>query len=126
MSHPGLSRKPSLPAAALVAATFGSALPAHARLDPATEGRHGGVCSNDCADARALRVRFFGDFMAVERAGKAVNASRVRASNTYPAAASPPDFKAVIRGEVAGGDGLAFVLHHNAEGLLAVIDGGGK
>lgn len=117
---------PSVPAAVLLAATLCGVAPAHAKLDPATEGRYGGVYSNACADAGALRVRFFGDFMAVERAGKAVNANRVRASNVPGSGSASPDFKAMIRGEVAGGDGLVFALHHNAEGLFAVIQGGEK
>lgn len=122
MSKGDRLRRSFLPAA-LLAAALGSAVPAHAKLDTATEGRYGGVYSNACSDAQALRVRFFGDFMTVERAGKAVNANRVRASKTHPSAGSAPDFAAVIRGEVAGGNGLSFVLHHNADGLFAVIEG---
>ena len=118
---------PSALTAWMLAGTLAAFAPsAQAKIDPATEGRYGGVYSNDCNDVRALRVRFYGDLMAVERDGKAVNANRVRVLKTHPTAASAPDFKAVIQGEVKGGDGLVFVLHHNADGLFAVIDGGEK
>ncbi|HWS74201.1 MAG TPA: Ivy family c-type lysozyme inhibitor [Quisquiliibacterium sp.] len=117
---------PAVAAGVLATTLAAAALPARARLDPATEGRYGGVYSNDCNGVRALRVRFYEDLMAVERDGKAVNANRVRVLKTHPTAAAAPDFKAVIQGEVKGGDGLVFVLHHNADGLFAVIDGGEK
>jgi hypothetical protein len=128
-SRPG--PRPPAPAAAalalaLAAASFAAALPAHAKLAVADERRFAGVYSNACDDRSALSLKFYEDVMMVERGGKAVSANRVRLERAHPTAGSAADFRGVVRGEVAGGDGLAFVLHHNAEGLFAVIDGGGK
>lgn len=97
---------------------------AHAALDTATERRYGGVYSNACSDRNALTVKFHGDVMSVERGGRSVTANRVEARMS-PANADP-DFKGRITGEVGGGDGLAFALHHNADGLFAVIEGGAR
>lgn len=99
---------------------------AHAKLDSATERRYGGVYSNACADPGALRVKFYEDVMAVERAGKSVVANRVRLQKGARDGATGPDFQGVVTGEVRGGDGLAFALHHNADGLFATIEGGAK
>lgn len=100
---------------------------AHATLDAATERRYSGVYSNACSDHGALTVKFYGDVMMVERGGRSVTANRVRAQ-TAPASGAAPgaDFKGRITGEVRGGDGLSFALHHNADGLFAVIEGGAK
>lgn len=100
---------------------------AHATLDSATESRYGGVYSNACSDPGALRLKFYGDVMMVERGGRSVTANRVRAQKTPASgAASDADFKGRIVGDVRGGDGLSFALHHNADGLYAVIEGGAK
>lgn len=110
--------------AACAALLLAQALPAQAKLDAATDRRYGGVYSNACSDRSALSLKFYEDVMMVERAGRSVTANRVRMRNTHPSAAASPDFKAVIEGMVQGGDGLVFVLHHNADGLFAVIEGG--
>jgi len=108
----------------LAAAAAALALPAHAKLDPALDRLYAGVYSNACSDRSALSLKFYDDVMMVERGGKAVTASRVRAQKTHPTAASAAGFKAVIVGDVRSGDGLVFVLYHNADGLFAVIEGG--
>lgn len=100
---------------------------AQAKLDVATERQYGGVYSNACGDRSALSLKFYDDVMMVERGGKAVTANRVQAGKTRAATAPDPDFKAVITGSVAGSsDGLSFVLHHNAQGLFATIEGGAQ
>lgn len=110
----------------IVLALLAAAQAATAKLDPATERRYGGVYSNACTDPAALRVRFFEDTMAIERAGKSVVANRVRVHKDARAGASTPDFQGTATGDVRGGDGLAFALHHNADGLFATIEGGAK
>ncbi len=99
---------------------------AQATLDTATERRYGGVYSNACADPAALRVKFFGDVMTVERAGRSVVAHRVRVHRGGRDGDAAADFQGVVTGDVRGGDGLAFALHHNAQGLFATIEGGAK
>jgi hypothetical protein len=111
--------------AALLAATC---LPtaAPAALDVAFERQVGGVFSNACGDRSQVMVRLYGDVLDVERGGIAVKANKVKASTQAPAGPAVADFKAVVRGEVKGGDGLVLVLTHNAKGLFARIDGGEK
>ncbi len=99
---------------------------AYPKLDVATERRYGGVYSNACADPKALRVRFFEDVMAVERAGRSVVANNVRMRKAARDGTAAPDFRGVVSGDVRGGDGLAFALHHDQEGLFATIEGGAK
>lgn len=125
MTH--LSAARSLARSLFLAGPLLAAAATHAALDTATERRYGGVYSNDCSDRNALTVKFYGDVMSVERGGRSVVAHRVRA-RTPPANAPATDgnFKGRISGEVRGGDGLAFALHHNADGLFAVIEGGAK
>lgn len=100
---------------------------ANAALDTATERRYGGVYSTACGDHDALTVKFYGDVMSVARGGRSVTANRVRAQAApAPGTDASADFKGRITGEVRGADGLAFALHHNADGLFAVIEGGPK
>ncbi len=107
-----------------VAAAGSLALPAHAKLDVALDRQYAGVYSNACSDTTALRVKFYDDVMAVERAGKTVQANKVRGSKTHPTAGADADFRLVVTGDVRGADGLTFVLHHNANGLFATVEGG--
>ncbi|MCD6681657.1 MAG: hypothetical protein LT102_13580 [Burkholderiaceae bacterium] len=109
----------------VVLGSFTASQAAHAKLDTATDRRYSGVYSNACTDPVALRVRFFEDTMAVERAGRSVVANKVRMQKASRAGATP-DFQGLVVGEVRGGDGLAFALHHNPEGLFATIEGGTK
>lgn len=128
MLRAALQASPPAPiaAAAVAFAWFALAGPAHARLDPAMQRLYAGVYSNACTDRRALTLKFYDDVMTVERAGRSVTANRVRTSKTHAKAGSAPDFKAVVAGDVSGGDGLVFALHHNADGLFAVIEGGAR
>lgn len=121
---PRLPRRP-LPAMLLLLALCSPGL-VHAKLELALERAYAGVYSNACGDRNALSLKFYDDVMMVERGGRSVTANRIHARKTHPSAAGAPDFKAVIVGDVKGGDGLAFVLHHNADGLFAVIDGGAQ
>ena len=97
-----------------------------AALDPATDRQVAGVYSNACGDRSQVMIRLYGDVLDVEKATMAVKASRLQVTKTPPAGAPVPDFKAVVRGEVKGGDGVVLVLSHNAKGLFARIDGGEK
>jgi len=112
--------------AATLLATLLTTVPARAALDPATDRRVGGVYSNACAGRSQVMVRLYGDVLDVEKGGVAVKANRLTVSKTPPAGAPVPDFLAVVRGEVKGGDGVVLVLSHNAKGLFVRIDGSDK
>ena len=99
---------------------------ATAALDPTTDRRVAGVFSNACSDRNQVMVRLYGDVLDIEKGGVAVKAKRLQVSKTPPAGAPVPDFLAVVRGEVAAGDGVVLVLSHGAKGLFARIDGGSK
>ena len=100
--------------------------PAFAALDPATDRQVGGVFSNACGDRSQVMVRLYGDVLDVEKGTVAVKANRLKVSKTPPPGAPVPDFQAVVRGEVKGGDGVVLVLSHGAKGLFVRIDGGEK
>jgi hypothetical protein len=104
------------------------ALPAlsPAKVAPAEERLYGGVYSNACADVNGLRVRLYGDVMSVEQSGKAVSAKPFRSSTSAPSGSAPPAFRIAYVGEVKGGDGLVFVLTHDASGLFVALEGGPK
>ena len=112
-------------AAAFVMAPLWLSEPASAAPDPAIDGTIGGIYSNACGDRSQLMIRLFSDVLDLERGGVAVKASRVKVSNTPPPGAGP-DFKAVVQGDVKGGDGVVLVLTHNAKGLFARVDGNPK
>ena len=114
-------------AAALALCTAG-AVPsaALAALDPATDRQVAGVYSNACGDRSQVMIRLYGDVLDVERGTLAVKANRLQVSKAAPTGAPVPDFKAVVRGDVKGGDGVVLVLSHNAKGLFARIDGSEK
>jgi Inhibitor of vertebrate lysozyme (Ivy) len=103
-----------------------AARPATAALDAALDRQVGGIFSNACADRSQVMVRLYGDVLDIERGAVAVKASRLKASTQPPPGPPVADFKAVVRGEVKGGDGVQLVLTHNAKGLFARIDGGEK
>ena len=99
--------------------------PVVAALDPATDKAVGGIFSNACGDRSQLMIRLYEDVLDLERGGVAVKANRLKVSKTPPPGAGP-DFKAVVQGEVKGGDGVVLVLTHNAKGLFARVDGNPK
>ena len=111
-------------ALALVALCASAAAPA--ALDPATDRRVAGVFSNACGDRSQLMIRLYGDVLDIERGSIAVKAKRLQVAKAPPAGAPLPDVLAVVRGDVAGGDGVVLVLSHGAKGLFARIDGGAK
>ena len=100
------------------------AFPAWGKVTRTEEGVYGGVYAADCNDINALRVRLYGDVMSVEKAGKAVSARPFRSSKTAPSGATPPGFRIAYVGEVKGGDGLVFVMTHDASGLFVTLEGG--
>ena len=97
-----------------------------AALDPATDRRVAGVYSNACGDRSQVMIRLYDDVLDIEKGSVAVKAKRLQVARTPPAGAPVADFLAVVRGEVAGGDGVVLVLSHGAKGLFARIDGGAK
>ena len=117
----------SAAAAALAFWTVSAApLAALAALDPATDRQVAGTFSNACGDRSQLMIRLYGDVLDIERGTVAVKANRLQVSKAAPPGAPVADFKAVVRGDVKGGDGVVLVLSHNAKGLFARIDGGEK
>ena len=95
-----------------------------AALDPATDRQVAGVFSNACGDRAQVMLRLYGDVLDIERAGVAVKANRLKSSRQPPPGPPIPAFKASVRGEVKGGDGITLTLTHDASGLYARIDGG--
>lgn len=116
----------ALAAALCIWATLPAPGPARAALDPATDRQVAGVYSNACGDRKQVMVRLYGDVLDVEKGTVAVKANRLKVSKTPPLGAPVPDFQAVVRGEVKGGDGVVLVVSHNAKGLFVRIDGGEK
>lgn len=100
-------------------------VPGHAgaALAPGLDRQVAGVFSNACGDRSQVMIRLYGDVLDIERGGVAVKANKLRSATQPPPGPPVPDFKAVVRGEVKGGDGIVLVLTHNAQGLFARIDG---
>jgi hypothetical protein len=99
---------------------------AHAKVTPTEEGVYGGVYAADCNNIHALRVRLYGDVMTVEQSGRSVSAKPFKSSKTVPSGAAPPAFKIAYVGQVKAGDGLVFVMTHDASGLFVTLEGGAK
>ena len=96
------------------------------RVSASEELLYGGVYSAQCNEPSALRARLFGDTMRLEQGRKAVVALDFKSSKTAPSNPPPPAFRITYVGEVAGGDGLVFVLTHDASGLFVTLAGGPK
>ena len=96
------------------------------RVSASEELLYGGVYSAQCQEPSALRARLFGDTMRLEQGGKVVAARDFKSSRTAPSNPPPPAFKIAYAGEVPGGDGLVFVLTHDASGLFVTLAGGPK
>ncbi|MDP1691322.1 MAG: Ivy family c-type lysozyme inhibitor [Burkholderiaceae bacterium] len=103
-----------------------AAMPAAAKVDPAMDRQIAGVFSNACSNRAQPMVRLYGDVMSIEVSGKTVTASKFRTLRTSPVTPPPADFKVAFEGDVSGGDGLVFVLTHDAQGLFVTIVGGAK
>ena len=114
------------PGFALAVLALGAPAASLAALDPATDRRVAGVFSNACGDRTQVMIRLYGDVLDIEKGALAVKAKRLQVAKAAPVGAPVPDFLAVVRGEVAGGDGVELVLSHGAKGLFARIDGGAK
>jgi hypothetical protein len=97
---------------------------APAKVTRAEEGVYGGVYAADCNNINALRVRLYGDVMTVEQSGRSVSAKPFKSSKAVPSGTVPPAFKIAYVGEVKGGDGLVFVMTHDASGLFVTLEGG--
>jgi len=73
------------------------------------------------------QLKFLGDSLVVQDAGKAVLTGRnVRAVPKYFGATPPPQFETALTSEVAPGEALVFVFYRNAGGLFAAVEGGPK
>jgi hypothetical protein len=99
---------------------------AGARVAPADDRLYAGLYSNACGDRSKPLVRLYDDVMSVEVAGKVVAAKSFRTSTAHLVAKQAADFKTAYIGDVKGGDGLVFVLTHNADGLFVLLEGGAK
>ena len=117
---------PTRPAPILCIAALCAPTLLSAKLTPAEDKVYAGVYSNACADRSQPMVRLYGDVMSVERGGTVVSAKPFRADRNHLGANPPADFKTAYVGDVKGGDGLVFVLFHNAQGLFVQLEGGPK
>ena len=118
-----MTRPPARAALSLLLACAGAPA-ALAALDPKTDRQVGGVFSNACQDRAQVMIRLYGDVLDIERAGKAVQADRLKSVRTPPPGAAAADFAATVTGQVKGGSGtLTLTITHNARGLFARIDG---
>lgn len=110
----------------LIVLMLGTALPAAAKVDAAMNRQIAGTFSNACGNRAQPMVRLYDDVMSIEVSGKTVAASKFRTLRASPIAPPPADFKVAYEGDVPGGDGLVFVLTHNAQGLYVTVVGGAK
>lgn len=86
--------------------------------------QYGGVFSPDCANYKGLRVKFLGDSVVVERNGKSVTGTHVRAlrgAQAFPNGQAPRDFKVKLLSDVSRAGPLSVVLVHNSNGLFATV-----
>jgi hypothetical protein len=89
--------------------------------------RYGGVLAPDCSNYMLPQLKYLGDSLVVQDAGKAVLTGRnVKAAPTYFGTTPPPEFETALTSEVAGGEALVFVFYRNASGLFAAVEGGPK
>jgi hypothetical protein len=100
---------------------------AQGKADAHLMQRYGGVLAVDCSNYLLPQLKYLGDSLVVQDAGKPVLTGRnVRALPTYFGAAPPLEFETALTSQVAGGEALVFVLYRNAGGLYAVVEGGPK
>lgn len=55
-----------------------------------------------------------------------MSARPFKSSKTAPSGSPPPAFRIAYVGEVKGGDGLVFVMTHDASGLFVTLEGGAQ
>ncbi len=100
---------------------------AQGNIDAKLMQRYGGVLALDCSNYMQPQLKYLGDSLIVQVAGKAVLTGRnVKAAPTYFGATPPPEFETALTSEIAGGEPLVFVLYRNTSGLFAVVEGGPK
>jgi hypothetical protein len=104
-----------------------TAVLAQGKIDAKLMQRYGGVLAPDCSNYMLPQLKYLGDSLVVQDAGKAVLTGRnVKAVPRYFGATPPPDFETALTSEVAGGEALVFVLYRNASGVFAAVEGGPK
>jgi len=97
------------------------------RIDAKLMQRYGGVLAPDCSNYMLPQLKYLGDSLVVQDAGKAVLTGRnVKAVPTYFSATPPPEFETALTSQVASGEALVFVLYRNASGVFAAVEGGPK
>jgi inhibitor of lysozyme (Ivy) len=117
-------RRSALTLALLAAATAGWA---QGKVDARLMQRYGGVLAPECGNYLLPQLKFLGDSLVVQDAGKAVLTGRnVKAVPTYFGASPPPEFETALTSEVAPGEALVFVLYRNSGGLFATVEGSSK
>jgi hypothetical protein len=100
---------------------------AQGKIDAKLMQRYGGVLAPECANYLLPMLKFLGDSLVVQDAGKAVLTGRnVKAVPTYFGAKPPPEFETALTSEVAPGEAMVFVLYRTASGLFATVEGGPK
>src|SRR5580765_3084720 len=97
------------------------------KIDAQLMQRYGGVLAPECANYLLPQLKYLGDTLVVQDAGKAVLTGRnVKAVPKYFGATPPPEFETALTSEVAPGEPMVFVLYRNAGGLFATVEGGPK
>ncbi|NRF67284.1 hypothetical protein HLB44_09840 [Aquincola sp. S2] len=100
---------------------------AQGKIDAKLMQRYGGVLAPDCSNYMLPQLKYLGDSLVVQDAGKALLTGRnVKAVPTYFRGTAPPEFETALTSEVAGGEALVFVLYRNASGVFAAVEGGPK
>lgn len=121
------SRAALLPCLTLALVAAASPGWAHGKVDAKLMQRYGGVLAPDCGNYMLPQLKFLGDSLVVQDAGKAVLTGRnVKAVPTYFGAKPPPEFETALTSEVAPGEALVFVLYRNSGGLFAAVEGSPK
>jgi len=101
---------------------------AQGKVDARLMQRYGGVLAPECGNYLLPQLKFLGDSLVVQDAGKAVLTGRnVKEQPTYfGAKAPPPEFETALTSEVAPGEAMVFVFYRTPAGLFAAVEGGPK
>jgi hypothetical protein len=100
---------------------------AQGKIDAQLMQRYGGVLAPQCGNYLLPQLKYLGDSLVVQDAGKPVLTGRnVKAVPKYFGATPPPEFETALTSEVAPGEAMVFVLYRNATGLFATVEGGPK
>jgi hypothetical protein len=100
---------------------------AQGKIDAKLMQRYGGVLAPECANYLLPHLKYLGDTLVVQDAGKAVLTGRnVKAVPNYFGATPPPEFETALTSEVAPGEAMVFVFYRNASGVFAAVEGSPK